>query len=164
MKYLKDHDCDVHKANSFGCNAVLWCAQGDGNRLESMKWLSSVGCQMFVTNSNGHGALHKAAQRGREDLVDWLVIHLEPVSFAWIGPDAEGCCPSDLAGMEGYDDLATKLADHEAALARILHDQASSEIPDWFALCADDAKFASNVWEPWGGTRRLRKSLLQTLS
>jgi ankyrin repeat protein len=30
MKYLHDNCCDVHKINSFGCNAVLWCAQGEG--------------------------------------------------------------------------------------------------------------------------------------
>lgn len=162
IKYLKERDCDVHKTNSFGCNAVLWCAQGDGNQLESMQYLLSIGCQMCVTNSNGHGTLHKAAQRGREDLVDWLVRHLKPISFAWIGPDVEGCCPSDLAGMEGHVDLATKLVEHEAALARILHDQTSAEIPAWMALSTNDVKFASNVWEPWGGTRRLRKSMLHT--
>jgi hypothetical protein len=164
MKYLKRHGCDVHKTNSFGCNAVLWCAQGEGNRLETMHWLRSIGCEMCVTNTNGHGALHKAAQRGRDDLVDWLVHHLKPMSFAWIGPDTEGCCPSDLAGMEGHIDLATILAEHEAALACTLHDQASTESPDWITLSVDDVKFASNVWEPWGGTRRLRKALLHRIS
>lgn len=160
MKYLKRRGCDVHKTNSFGCNAVLWCAQGEGNRLESMQWLLSIGCRMCVTNTNGHGALHKAAQRGRDDLVDWLVHHLKPMSFSWIGPDTEGCCPSDLAGMEGHVDLATKLAEHETALARILYNQPSTEIPEWITLSADDFKFASNVWESWGGTRRLQKALL----
>ena len=163
MKYLHDNCCDVHKINLFGCNAVLWCAQGEGNRLESMKWLRSIGCQMSLTNSNGHGALHKAAQRGRGDLVNWLMEEVEQVtSLDWIGPDSEGCCPSDLAGMEGHVELALSLVEHEAALVRVFHnDGDNATIPGWLTSRNDDIKYASNVWEPWGGTRRMRNTVEQ---
>lgn len=163
MKYLHGSCCDVHKINSFGCNAVLWCAQGEGNRLESMKWLRSIGCHMSLTNSNGHGALHKAAQRGRGDLVDWLMEEVEKVTLEWIGPDSEGCCPSDLAGMEGHVDLAMSLVEHEAALVRVLHDVDNATIPGWLTSSNDESKYASNVWEPWGGTRRMRKTVRQMI-
>jgi len=160
MKYLHVKGCEIHKTNSFGCNAVLWCAQGEGNRLESMQWLHSIGCQMGLANSNGHGALHKAAQRGRADLVDWLVDNVKEITLDWIGPDGEGCCPSDLAGMEGHVDLATRLVEHEAKLVSMLHDKGSAAIPDWLNPSGDNGKYASNAWEPRGGMRRLRKHLL----
>jgi hypothetical protein len=161
MKYLHAMGCDVHKTNSFGCNAVLWCSQGEGNRLESIKWLRSIDCQMALVNSNGHGALHKAAQRGRADLVDWLVGNVDKsiLTFQWIGPDGEGCCPSDLAGMEGHVELAERIAKHESALASLLSTKDPEGLPIWLQHNGSNTKFASAVWEPWGGVRRMRQKL-----
>lgn len=160
MKYLHRNDCDIHKTNTFGCNAVLWCAQGEGNRLEAIQWLHDAGCEMSLVNSNGHGALHKAAQRGRADLVEWLVDNVSEIDFAWIGPDADGCCPSDLAGMEGHCELAEKLVASEALLATQLYHKNTGALPEWLKCASgDDGKYASNIWEAWGGTRRLCKHL-----
>lgn len=167
MKYLHVMGCNVHKTNSFGCNAVLWCAQGEGaNRVEAIQWLHSIDCHMTLVNSNGHGALHKVAQRGRADVVDWLVSNAMEsdgtvsCTFEWIGPDGEGCCPSDLAGMEGHVELAGVLSNHETTLASILCNQDSATLPVWLQRDGDNAKFASNaIWEPWGGVRRLRQHI-----
>lgn len=181
MKLLHQRGADAHKANSFGCTAVLWCAQGEGN-VETMDWLHSIGLSLTTTNSNGHGALHKSAQRKRRDLCEWLCEsvfeNLDDANvnlFNNIGPDTEGCCPSDLAGMAGDDKLALFVAKQETRLARRLTTQVFSEsndiatkgsdsLPEW--LRREDSLLAVvvngselNVWEPWGGVRRMQLTL-----
>jgi ankyrin repeat protein len=160
MKFLRGQGCDIHKTNSFGCNAVLWCAQGEGNVLDAIKWLNDIGCDFSLVNSNGHGPLHKAAQRGRSDLVDWLVDHRPEIRFNWIGPDADGCCPSDLAGMEGHIQLAKKLAKEEEYQARRLYEANDTSLIKWLSDSpSDKGNFASYCWEAWGGTKRIKKAL-----
>mmetsp|Transcript_7971 Transcript_7971/g.11375 ORF Transcript_7971/g.11375 Transcript_7971/m.11375 type:complete len:846 (+) Transcript_7971:22-2559(+) len=90
MKLLQVKGCDIHTVNSFGCNAVLWSAQSDSNdestlsqsnALTNIKWLSSIGCNLGCINSNGHGILHKAAQRGKRDVCRWIyAILLETIT------------------------------------------------------------------------------------
>lgn len=167
MKYLKEKGCCVHSKNSFGCNAVLWCAQGCGN-LESMKFLSAIdGMDMTLVNTNGHGSLHKAAQRGQDDVVKWLVHHennLRKFQFSWIGPDSDDCCPSDLAGMEGYYNLAEELVAIEKKLLETLYQQKKPCILDWWKKNQKrKCKFSSHVWEPGGGVRRFYSVLDQLL-
>jgi ankyrin repeat protein len=170
MKFLYSHGCNVHKKNAFGCNAVLWCAQGEGARLETLQWLKTIGCSMSLVNSNGHGALHKAAQRGRDDIVGWLVEELgDSIDFEWIGPDSDGYCPSDLAGVGGHVELARQLATVEIDLATRLIanvEDGSSQLPEWLRTkingsqhpCRDD------LWEPWAGVRRLQTLQLLLLN
>ena len=189
MKFLHESGANVQKSNSFGCDAVLWCAQGEGT-VESMRWLQSIGFKLMRINLNGHGALHKAAQRKRRELCEWLCrsvydeIDESEISvglFDNIGPDAEGCCPSDLAGMAGDDELALFIAKQETRLACLwftlllesdavivdsdLQDnRVPDSLPKW--LQRDDI-FATinmterelNVWEPRGGARRIMSSL-----
>jgi len=186
MKFLHDRGADVQKSNSFGCNAVLWTAQGEGT-VETLQWLHSTGLNLLSTNSNGHGALHKAAQRKRGDLCEWLCNSVfenldgsdtSMCLFDNIGPDTEGCCPSDLAGMAGDDELAVCLAKQETRLAclwfsQLLDNNESivdksnrlpESLPKW--LQREDILFTIkvnqselDVWEPWGGVRRILSSL-----
>lgn len=159
-----------------------------------MKWLQSIGLSLMVTNSNGHGALHKAAQRRRGDLCEWLCTHVyekltsDDACVSWfdiIGPDNDGCCPSDLAGMEGDESLAVCIAKHEKQLAQLwythlLKREASERnlervdnrlrdlLPSWLQQEAGLTSHASenhlNMWEPCGGVRRMQSSLRKSHS
>lgn len=183
MKFLYQSGANVKKENSFGCTAVLWCAQGEGN-VETMEWLQSIGLSLVTTNSNGHGALHKSAQRKRRDLCEWLFNSvLDSLGdgnidiFNNIGPDTEGCCPSDLAGMAGDDELALFIAKQET---RLIHRWSSTQmllpgnrqdnllhcsLPKW--LQQEDSQVQHianenelNVWESRGGVRRMQRAIL----
>lgn len=171
---------------------MLWCAQGDGIP-ETMEWLHSIGVSLCDTNSNGHGALHKAAQRRRGDLCEWLCTSVyEKLKykkgksgcaryFNLIGPDSDGCCPSDLAGMEGDDKLALFLAEKEQQLANLWYAhlvtteigvdlRRCDRLPAWFQkeVCLSShgasRKEDFDTWEPWGGVRRLQFRLRHGLN
>lgn len=74
LKLLHQRGCRVDTCNQFGCNAVLWAAQGPGGGDPTLiEWLESVGCPSHLVNHSGHGVLHKAAQRGSRDLCEWFV-------------------------------------------------------------------------------------------
>lgn len=162
MKALHMHGCNVHQENTFGCNAVLWSAQGEGVSVEAMQWLKGIGCKMKVVNSNGHGALHKAAQRGRDDIVEWLVrVFGDEIEIAWIGPDSDGYCPSDLAGAGGHIGLAQKIAKYEADMATRLLVKTkgnSNCFPKWFReqRVVSVHQWQDNIWEPWAGVGRIQ--------
>mmetsp|Transcript_21891 Transcript_21891/g.49798 ORF Transcript_21891/g.49798 Transcript_21891/m.49798 type:complete len:367 (+) Transcript_21891:863-1963(+) len=180
MRYLFSRGCDVHATNSFGCNAVMWCAQGSGNdTLSAMKFLASLGCDFCAINDNGHGVLHKAAQRGKWDVCQWLLdacnnnnVENDIVSdidrpfhlaIDQMGPDAEECCPSDLAGMEGFLDLADWLSCKEketiisliSASANIITDENCADskglqidsalFPMWLRKCLDEITNSGSV-------------------
>mmetsp|Transcript_23636 Transcript_23636/g.33168 ORF Transcript_23636/g.33168 Transcript_23636/m.33168 type:complete len:714 (+) Transcript_23636:182-2323(+) len=206
MSFLHDSGCDIHKSNSFGCNAVLWCAQGGGD-VDTMKWLQSIGCETTLVNSNGHGALHKAAQRGRVRVCEWFcassafkdaclvtshsknsdTLLLSNINgpLQLIAPDSDGCCPSDLAGMAGHEELALWIAQQEISVSRRFCTYAMKKykqnhsIPQLLVPSGDTSgifpKWISNgenilnnnpvggdllnLWEPNGGRRRIGSSL-----
>lgn len=142
-----------------------------------LKWLYSMNCNMGLVNSNGHGALHKAAQRGRGSVCRWLVLTVfmgdavSPVDdnskLLLVGPDSDGCCPSDLAGMEGHLELAMWLAEHEVSLAQKLCSSTKltrQMLPNWLlseiqSSCCQVRGVDLNVWEPGGGVRRIKCGL-----
>lgn len=128
LEYMfHQHECDMLTVNKFGCNALLWAAQGTAGPV-TMEWLVQVAkCPLTHTNGNGHGILHKAAQRNRPDIAAWfqtyvstmLVDALEATCrdlLFLLGPDREGCTPSDLAGIEGHTKLATQVCECEYLL------------------------------------------------
>jgi hypothetical protein len=88
-----------------------------------MEWLVSVGCLVDLVISNGHSVLNEAAQRGRKDSIcPWFfarILHLDqtaehsgntgmPIDLLLVAPDSNGYTTSDLAGMEGHEELASK--------------------------------------------------------
>ena len=224
LELLHRRGCRVDARNQFGCNAVLWAAQGKGDP-STIQWLERVGCCTWAVNHSGHGLLHKAAQRGRRDLCEWFVRERlfpwllkqqqqqqQPILrregsknsksddddddnddsvtmlhvFRLIGPDNDGCTPSDLAGMEDHRELAIYLAQQEMALVAAAL-QASSlpfattatndtdgaskfRPPEWLLngiRSASITKIATPgqqeqlVWEPWAGVFRMRSVLPQ---
>lgn len=171
MQYLHSKQCDINSVNSFGCNAVLWAAQGDGSP-DTIRWLDSVGCSSMLLNDNQHGLLHKAAQRGRRNLCEWflrekiLVLSLSQHVLTMIGPDTEGCLPSDLAGMEGFEELAVFLSEEERMILEsvlVQKGRQTSSLPAWLVQ-HECLMVADSIWEPWAGVRRLRVVLGHCMS
>lgn len=150
MRFLRDAGCDVHAKNSFGCNAVLWAAQGDVN-IETLSWLHQAGMDFYTVNSNGHSALHKAAQRGSITVCKWIVDTFllqesdDPKGLIFIEPDAEGHCPSDLCCMDGYKELAEWMKTIECSfLRRCTSTSNHSALPGWFQKEIDTSELASS--------------------
>ena len=180
-RFLHQSGCDIHITSSFGCNAVLWSAQGAGTS-ESIAWLFQSGSDFTLINSNGHSALHKAAQRGSSGAVKWLVntflLEKEIDAAFFIAPDMEGNCPSDLCGMEGHESLAEWISNKECDyFTRLIISATSVDdfldnhcIPSWLQEDLHEAKTktgtASHVndmnarWGTGCGVRRMALGLL----
>ena len=150
MKYLYDKGADVRKVNSFGCNAVLWSAQSVISGLESLQWLKAIGLDVGLINSNGHGMLHKSAQRGKEHVCRWVFESATQGENSMdlllqVAPDAEDCCPSDLAGMEGFEVLARWLVIQEQKISQRYFDDSSEDgCPRWLKDGVANARHTSN--------------------
>lgn len=168
MEYLAQSGCNLNSNNVFGCNAVLWNAQGEGSVL-TMAWLQSKGCKMTKINNNGHGVLHKAAQRGNAAVCEWFFENwiLPPSGangdFKLVGPDTENYCPSDLAGMEGNDGVARTVATLEVKYIENLLNCCSS-LPSWLIDAREEIATRISdkewdIWERFGGIRRMRSCL-----
>jgi ankyrin repeat protein len=87
--------------------------------------------------------------------------------FHLIGPDKEGCTPSDLAGMEHHSELAMYLARQEMALVAAA--TASSPkvcratLPCWLNPMSNESEIRHaqqlRTWEPGAGVYRMRSVL-----
>jgi ankyrin repeat protein len=170
MKYLVTHKCNVGKINRYSCNAVLWAAQSKSESLDCIQWLESVGCDITLINSNGHGILHKAAQRGRKNVCKWILAKKENLNLMnQISPDIGYHCPSDLAGLEGYEDLALWLSQMECKIAEDFFQTRylNGDKPQWLCTGLSDAKPIANtvgidsLWEPRGGIRRMSAHIVK---
>lgn len=184
FRYLHEQGCNIHNSNSFGCNAVLWFAQGEKGTLETLRWLQSIGCDLMLINVSGHGILHKAAQRGRRDVCSWFfdfcrkTHSMDPAQqretgfslLKIVGPDADGSCPSDLAGVEGYEELAKWLATNEMQLVQEYGkgqengDDSQGLIPTWLVTPTRQKELIRTetitefTWEPWSGVCRMQSA------
>lgn len=111
--------CDVRRKNAYGCDAALWCAQGSGG-VATCEALERLGVDFQGRNENGHTALHKAAQRGKADVVRWLLEKWEREGAVdperHFGEDVDGLTPAQLASTEGHAALAEELREREGAL------------------------------------------------
>lgn len=174
MQYLYSKGANTTKLNSYGCNAVLWAAQSTACGLLSIKWLRDIGLDMEVVNTNGHGMLHKSAQRGKEDVCQWILDeYLTQVtgdisrSLLQIGPDAEGFCPSDLAGVEGYVSLAEWLVTRESEIAFQAYSCGVS--PQWLLEGISNARHVTNryglegIYESGSGINKMSAFILDSI-
>eukprot|EP00945_MAST-04E_sp_MAST-4E-sp1_P003437 g3437.t1 len=71
--YLVEQGCNPHLLNSYGCNAMLWAGQGPFAEMEMFRFLEDLNVDFNAFNDNGQGVLHKAAQRGKLKVCQWLV-------------------------------------------------------------------------------------------
>ena len=175
MIYLHNKGANTESVNIFGCNAALWSAQSSTSNLRAIKWLHSIGCDLSRVNSNGHGMLHKSAQRGKIEVCKWMLSlsYSQDAPFDVLnlmGPDAEQCFPSDLAGMEKHTSLAKWLASKEIELFTETFQKASSKVvtfPLWLKEGLENAKHQVNrvgiddLWERGAGIRRVSASIIE---
>ena len=119
---------------------------------------------MGLVNSNGHGILHKSAQRGKNSVCRWIIenydssinvkTHITDKKstrtqidiLSQIGPDEEGCCPSDLAGMEGFDLLANWLVSEEQKIGLEMYIKNSSNCPSWLKEGVLNSRHKTNMF------------------
>jgi len=171
MVYLYSKGANVAAVNVFGCNAALWCAQSESDNLEPIKWLYSIGGEISLINFNGHSFLHKSAQRGKINFCKWICksggagVDL----LVFVSPDAEQCCPSDLAGMEGHIQLADWLAVWECEVASNVYQKYKVgerlSLPLWLKDGIESAKHKINrvdltgVYESGSAVKRMAASV-----
>ena len=154
----------MNTANSFGCNAVLWAAQSNNRMgLDVIQFLEEIGCDLELINSNGHGIIHKSAQRGKLDVCEWIFSRMKtftmlgcenhssdafainiPNILRMIGPDKENCCPSDIAGQANHHHLARFLSDFEKEICMEAIKINPNAIPSWLEEGVENAKHLSN--------------------
>lgn len=96
-----DERVDIHALNKFGCAAVSWAAaSGD---VATLRWLQARGFALDHINPAGHGAVAKAAWRGHDAALEWL-LHADdgPQLVAQLRlADGGGRLPVELARLNG---------------------------------------------------------------
>lgn len=175
MKYLYEKGADIGKVNSFGCNAVLWSAQSATSGLEALQWLKLIGLDAGLINFNGHGMLHKSAQRGKVDVCCWVFEFAKKDDngldlLLQIAPDTEGCCPSDLAGMEGFEVLAEWLTVRETEIAqKSFENSVEDDRPKWLTAGVSDARHSNNryglqgAYENGAGVKKMCAFIVESM-
>ena len=102
----------VHGINSYGCNAVQWAALNGSIEMCEML-LNEFQLDFTLLNYNGHSIFHKAAVKGNTDLLKWFLIKGSNGELGMkskelnvlLQPDKGGCTPSEMARLEGYQDI-----------------------------------------------------------
>ena len=79
------------------------------------QWLESVGLDVLELNNNGHSSVHKAAMKGKNDVVAWLLAHPR-LDAEHLQPDDDGYSPSVMAELQGFRALSVMLQEKETQL------------------------------------------------
>jgi ankyrin repeat protein len=76
-----------------------------------VKWLvEEQHVSHSVINVNGHSALHKCAIYGHESVIDYLLEKIDTACLdAYLLPDDRNQAPSELARVNGFFELESKL-------------------------------------------------------
>eukprot|EP00927_Polykrikos_kofoidii_P059365 TRINITY_DN54528_c0_g1_i1.p1 TRINITY_DN54528_c0_g1~~TRINITY_DN54528_c0_g1_i1.p1 ORF type:complete len:1057 (+),score=162.46 TRINITY_DN54528_c0_g1_i1:29-3172(+) len=107
MEYLASHpDIDLHALNKFGCSAVQWAA-ASGN-VTTCRWLYTKGIDFSHVNQARHGAVNKAAWKGHEETLRWLLLDSEGprLTDQLLLLDHEGLTVAQLARTGGQSQIA----------------------------------------------------------
>ncbi|KAF0694338.1 Aste57867_14791 [Aphanomyces stellatus] len=103
---VTDGGCDVHRLNSYGCNASQWsCMTGS---VPMMEFLASHGLDFTLLNHNGHSALHKAAIKGHVAASRWLLTY-GGLGLRHMQEDSDGFTPMSFAVENGHVELGVYL-------------------------------------------------------
>ncbi|CAK0838293.1 unnamed protein product, partial [Prorocentrum cordatum] len=129
MELLASHPgVDIKALNKFGCAAVQWAA-ASGN-IETCRWLHSKGLDFAHLNQARHGAVNKAAWKGHQDLLHWLLV--DPGGPLLIPqllmPDLDGRSVAELARMGGHAQVANWLEELAAHARRQLGADGGSDM------------------------------------
>ncbi|KAH9144184.1 hypothetical protein AeRB84_011864 [Aphanomyces euteiches] len=119
---------DIHRLNTFGCNASQWCAM-TGN-VAILKYLVDQGLDCAILNRNGHSALHKAAIKGHIEICEWLITPRAlgggGLGLRHMQLDDEGFTPTTFASANGHMRLSEILqAKHDELLHEPTNDPPS---------------------------------------
>ncbi|OQS07850.1 hypothetical protein THRCLA_00154 [Thraustotheca clavata] len=105
---INEAKCDVHRLNSYGCNASQWSSLTGSVKM--MELLQEHGVDLGIRNYNGHSALHKAALRGHLDICRWLVTKGK-LGLDHMQADADGFTPITFASANGFQAVGNYLTD-----------------------------------------------------
>ena len=111
MELLAAHpDVDVAGMNRFGCAAVQWAAAA-GN-VDTLRWLQQKGLSLSHVNGARHGAVVKAAWKGHDEALRWLLLEIDGprLTEQLAMRDLQGRSVADLAAMNGMEATALWLA------------------------------------------------------
>jgi ankyrin repeat protein len=178
LQWLERVGCSLYAVNHSG-HGVLHKAAQRGRR-DLCEWF--IEQRLFATKDsvnddqkeNGNRDESPSAPQSHSNVPSSIKQSLPPL-FHLIGPDKEGCTPSDLAGMEHHTELAMYLARQEMALVAAATapsltslKQYEAEVwPGWLTpmSSASEIRTAQQwwMWEPGAGVYRMR-SVLSTTS
>eukprot|EP00929_Paragymnodinium_shiwhaense_P046990 TRINITY_DN23872_c0_g1_i1.p1 TRINITY_DN23872_c0_g1~~TRINITY_DN23872_c0_g1_i1.p1 ORF type:complete len:470 (+),score=73.56 TRINITY_DN23872_c0_g1_i1:111-1520(+) len=115
---LVEARADVNHLNTSGCTAMHKAARMDGaaSSIEMLKFLYQHDVDPLLANSNGHNAMHKAAQHGSPEAVQWLLDTAGCRSRAAFVQDRDRNSPSSLAYAAGHHALASRMRREEDIL------------------------------------------------
>lgn len=105
----------AHAVNTFGCNAVQWAALS-GSVDMCVILLREFDVDFTLLNHNLHSVFHKAAVKGNIEVCHWLdgASGIPPSTLGkLLRADKAGHCPSELARLEGHDELSRFLQELE---------------------------------------------------
>mmetsp|Transcript_10925 Transcript_10925/g.67494 ORF Transcript_10925/g.67494 Transcript_10925/m.67494 type:complete len:360 (-) Transcript_10925:43-1122(-) len=122
-KYLVDKGADVARKNAWDCDATHWACMSTRDPQESVAichWLRhDLDCSFHRPQSEGHTPAHKAAQRGNQAVLEWLLgpgcALTQEESRACMDVDHGGRTPRAIAQAMGHVNLSSWLASYEAA-------------------------------------------------
>ena len=174
LEWLFSIGCNIFQVNENGHSVLHKAAQRERHKV--CEWFLHK--LMLVIQStegdNGEGRDgHQSKQTGSAKCGAVSYGTGENGVLDLVRPDGDGYMPSDLAGIEGYQELAVYLAEQEKLLVyyqimAVLTKRSESgaaeknwKPPEWFtkAPTAQDTL----VWEPWSGVSRMRAAAAAAL-
>ncbi len=159
MRWLvEDGKCAPGVVNTFGCNAAMWCVQGEAD-VDACEYVYSLGVSFRLLNSNGHSVLHKAAQRGRRDICAWLL------GWDWESDQNAATRRGDKSWGTSLLDSSHLRADSEgfqpSDLARLADDQSLQE---WLQMRQNEVLLLDTIIKrPLGGESVRVGSMIETM-
>lgn len=115
-EYLVGRGCDWRTLNGYACNAVQYAAMRED--VAMCVYLRDLGLDLGLLNRNGHSALHKAANKGRLEVCQWLLGEGGLVPERHMLADMDGNTPSLMARFDGHTAVADYLEGIENGMSR----------------------------------------------
>ena len=177
LRWLRDRGCNMLLVNH-NAHGVLHKSAQRGQR-DVAEWLVREECRGVLDGaaSSKCKTNHKDASLDSTHGTRCNAERTTTSDFlASFGPDIEGYCPSDLAGMEGYEEFAKWLATMEIRMCQSLGCAPVYEVPTGYSsggtfpiitngsgnVKNNDVSRSSSssfVWEKYGGLRRMRSAM-----
>lgn len=107
---LHEQGAAVHATNAYQCTAAHWVSMSKSTDhaqfIQLCTWLAKQGVDFGAIQSQGHSAVHKAAQHGNTTLLKWMATHYfqtPDVKRAAAAPDIGGHTPWEILRNVGGD-------------------------------------------------------------